>query len=145
MRFRHRGLHETVQRPPPLGKTLLPAAHAACLTAHTSAHPCTPLRRRKVDEVKDALNAAAGGGVAARRIAAEEGREYILQRDDDEEEQAAASGTQAEPSPSGSQPQTAPLNISFDVSDDGSGGGEGAPWCSAEGAVGCVGAHAAAL
>ena len=36
--------------------------------------------RRKIEDVKDALNAsAAAGGAVAKRIAGEEGREYILQ------------------------------------------------------------------
>ncbi|KAK9904154.1 hypothetical protein WJX75_005482 [Coccomyxa subellipsoidea] len=43
--------------------------------------------RRKIEGVKDALNAsAAAGGAVARRIAAEEGREYILQKDKVKEE-----------------------------------------------------------
>lgn len=40
------------------------------------------VRRRRMDSVKDAMNAsvlAGQGGVQTRRIAAEEGREYILQ------------------------------------------------------------------
>ena len=49
----------------------LPAANGATL------RPC----RRRVEEVKDALNSAAAGGSAARRIAGEAGREYILHKD----------------------------------------------------------------
>ena len=41
--------------------------------------------RRKVGEVKDAMNAAAGGAQASRRIAAEAGREYILHKEEEEE------------------------------------------------------------
>ncbi|KAK9826114.1 hypothetical protein WJX81_004563 [Elliptochloris bilobata] len=61
--------------------------------------------RRRMDSVKDAMNAsvlAGQGGVQARRIAAEEGREYILQEDKAEAEEpekhaAEAAVTQAAP------------------------------------------------
>jgi hypothetical protein len=47
-------------------------------------HLCT--RRRQVEQVRTAVNAAAAGGEAARRIAAEAGREYVLQKEQPAEE-----------------------------------------------------------
>ena len=47
-------------------------------------------RRRDMEKMKDAVNAAAGGeGVPSRRIAGDAGREYILQTQDDTKTKAA--------------------------------------------------------
>lgn len=76
-----------------------------------SAPPPPPLlpilARRKVEEVKDALNATAAGGSGARRIAGEAGREYVLHKEPAVEEAAAALAARHAPQPQAAQGQPA--------------------------------------
>lgn len=65
---------------------------------HPASLPPLP-RRRKVEEVKDALNVTSSGGSGARRIAGEAGREYVLHKEPTVEEAAAALAARHAPQP----------------------------------------------
>eukprot|EP00887_Chlorella_sp_A99_P002071 scaffold21.g2071.t1 len=63
---------------------------------------------RRMDEVKDTMNAAAGGAQAARRIAAEAGREYVLHK---EGGQGAAQGAERADEEHGSERRQGPAAL----------------------------------